>query len=442
MTLRLRPWFGFLAFLAGTSSAFAQAIPLSEDIKQGDLHRYELSLTVEGRLKVERDGKPDTIPLAARASHKFVERVEAPDARGGIGIGVRYYEAATSRGDTGGDVSSRELGADRRVIVAQRTAEGTLHYSPEGPLSRDELDLVAEHFDTLGLAALLPGKEVKVGDTWVLTSDAAQHACLFEGLVKSELTGKLESVKDNLATFRIGGTAEGLESGAQIKVKVSAVGTFDVATRRVVALTWEQVDDRGQGPASPASEVKAVLELKRASVTDEPKELAAGRAKIPADGKVPELLTMLRYGDPSGRYNFVHHREWRMVGRTKDHLVLRLLDKGEFAAQATITAWKKADPGQHSSPEEFKRLLGQLPGWEPEQILADGALPTDGGRWLYRVVARGKQDGIAVVQSFYLLAGPQGNQVAFTVLARAEKAPKIGERDLMIVNAIEFPAAK
>ena len=58
---------------------------------------------------------------------------------------------------------------------------------------------------------------------------------------------------------------------------------------------------------------------------------------------------------------------------------------------------------------------------------------------LPRLTAQGKQDGVAVQQTFYHLAGARGEQVAVTVLARADKVAKVGTRDLSLVNAVEFP---
>ena len=442
MTLRLRRWVGLFALLVAGGPAFAQ-VNLSEEVKPGDCFRYEITLSVDGKMKVDREGKLEAIPLKAKAAHTFLERVDSADARGGVGRSLRHYQSASSESEAGPDRNKRELSADRRLVVAQRTAEGSQHFSPDGPLYREELELVAEHFDTLCIPALLPGKELKPGDTWTVGPEATQHACLFGGLIKAALVGKLVEVKDGVALFEITGPAEGIEAGAHAKLTVSAKGKYDLAAKRLVELTWEQTDDRGQGPASPASEVKATIAVKRTPLAEEPKELSAdARAKVPADGKVPELATLLRYADPDGRYQFTYPRDWHVVGRTRDHLVIRLLEKGEFVAQATVTTWKKADPGQHSNPEEFKKLLGQLPGWEPEQVLTDGAIPTDAGRWLYRISARGKQDGLAVIQTFYLLAGPAGDQLAVTVLARQEKAAKVGTRDLELVNAVEFPAKK
>ncbi len=77
-------------------------------------------------------------------------------------------------------------------------------------------------------------------------------------------------------------------------------------------------------------------------------------------------------------------------------------------------------------------------GWLPESVLEEGVVPTEAGRWLYRVAAKGKQDGTPVVQTFHLLAGPNGDQVTVSVLVALEKAEKLGARDVALVNAIEF----
>ncbi len=432
-------WLGIFAASAFvTATGFGQ-VNLTEEAKVGDLFRVEVTLTLQGNLKVERNGKPEALPMNATAAHAFVERVEAVDARGPT-LAVRHYETAKSAGDSAGERTQRDLGADRRLVVSQRAAAGVLHFSPDGPLSREELELVGEHFDPAALAGLLPRKVVQLNDTWAVAPDAAQRACQLEGLIKSDLVGKVTAVTPEAVTFSISGTAEGIDNGAQAKLTVAAVGTFDVAAKRVTALKWEQADERAQGAASPASEVKATIALTRKPLAEEPKVLdIAARAKVPADGKTTGLMTMLRYADPEGRFQFVYPRDWHVVGRTKDHLVLRLLDRGEFTAQATLTAMKKLDAGAALPIDEFKKLIAAVPGWIPEAITEDGVVPTDAGSRLYRLTAQGKQDGVAVQQTFYHLAGARGEQVAVTVLARADKVAKVGTRDLSLVNAVEFP---
>jgi len=426
--------------LAGVASA--QTVKLGESLQAGEYHRYEIELAVSGKLKVGREGKPEALPLKAEAGHRFAERIESTDTNGGAGKVVRAYEKAKSTSVVAGEKSVRELAADRRLTVAARTETGTLHYSPLGPLAREELELVAEHFDTMALAGLLPNKEVKVGDTWALASEAAGQACQFEGLTKNELVGTLVSLDAGIAKFAIAGTAEGVEVGAAAKAQVTASGLFDVKSGRITELNWEQTDDRTQGPASPAAEVTATVKLKRGVLAEEPKELAAAiREKVPA-GKVPAEMTNLRYVDPDGKYSFTYPREWVIVGRTNEHLVIRLVEKAEFIAQVTLSSWKKAEAGKHATAEEFKQSFAKLPGWEPTETTQDGAVAAPAGHWLYKVAAKGKQDGAEVIQSFYLLAGPDGDQVAVSVVASPDKGGKTVAREGQLLGAIAFPSKK
>jgi hypothetical protein len=426
-----------LGFVVGPVAA--QSVIVAEDGKVGDLFRYDINLSLKGAMKVERNGKPESLPIVAQAAHSFAERTEAIEPRGTTKT-IRHYEMAKSQGESAGERSQRELAADRRLIVAERREKTTLHFSPDGPLAREELELVAEHFDTLALASLLPGKLVALNDTWTLRPDVAQSLCALEGLVKAELVGKITEITAEQVKFTITGNAEGIDNGASVKLSVNANGIFSVATKRLTNLTWVQTDDRAQGAANPASEVQATVTLTRQILPEEPKTLdITARAKMPSDPKATSLMTMLRHTDSLGRFQFLYPRDWHIVGRTKDHVVLRLLEDGEFVAQATLTCMKKLDVGTQLPVDDFKKLLTAIPGWEPEGVSEDGIIPTDNGRRLFRLTASGKQDGVAVQQTFYHLAGPNGDQVAVTVLAKADRFAKVGSRDLSLVNAVEFP---
>ncbi len=419
-----------------------QMVTLAEAVKPGDCAKYAVGLTVAGKMILTQDGQKNELKLAAAARHQFSERVLAVD--GGMAKKtLRSYETAEAKAAAGPNEIARTLAADRRLVVARRSADGLFCYSPAGPLTREELDTVAEHFNPHCLAGLLPGKAVAVGDTWRLDAAATQAAGQFDELAKNDLAGKLDKVEGGKAQFSITGSAEGTENGAKVKLAVSAAGTFDVASARVVALTWKQADERGDGPVNPASQVEATVTLAREVLADAPKELDdAAAAAVPKDDAPLGPLAHLRYADPKGRYSLLHPREWHVTGQTDTHLILRLLEKGEFIAQATVTQWKKAAPGSHAAVADFKRTLADIPGWVPKGGLDDGEVPTAPGHWLYRVAAQGEMDGLPVVQAFHLLAGPQGDQLVVTFTATPEKQRAVGTRDLGLVNAIDFPSKK
>ena len=423
--------------LIATRPAAADPVALAETPKPGDASRYTVGLIVTGHLVVLQEGAKQEIKLDARARHRFAERTLAV-ADGLAERSARAYDEAAADATVGGDTSTRALPADRRRVVARRTADGPFCYSTGGPLTRDELELVTDHFDPQCLPGLLPGKAVGVGDTWAVTDPAARAAGRFDGLVKNALTGKLVAVADGRATFAVGGTAEGIESGARVALAVAATGTFDLASGRVVGLVWKQTDDRDQGAVNPASKVEATITLTREPLADVPADLTDAALGGKAAGDPPAALTRLHYADPRGRYRIVYPRDWHVTGRTDAHLVLRLLDRGEFVAQATVTGWTPAAPGRHATPDEFKKAVAASPGWVPTRVLDDAEVPAGGGRWLYRVTAEGKMGGLPVVQGFHLLAGPGGEQVVVTVAAKPEKAKALAGRDLGLVEGVEF----
>lgn len=430
-----------VGWLSLGSPAFAQTVALAETAKPGDCARYTVELALAGHLIVTQDNGRQQLKLEAKARHRFAERTLAV-ADGLPAKSARYYDEAVASAIVAGERSDRTLAADRKLIVAQRNPDGLFCYAPAGPLARDELDLVTEQFSPHCLAGLLPGKDVAVGDTWAVSNPAAQAACLFDGLIKHGLTGKLTAVNGNAATFTIEGTAEGIEHGAKVTLTVTATGTFDLAAKRVTELVWKQKDDREQGPINPTSQVEVTVNLKREVPAQEPAALAETALAALPKGEVPAVLTDLRHADPKGNYRLVYPRDWHITGQTDTHLVLRLLEKGEFIAQATVTRWNKANPGQHTPADEFKKAVTESPGWVATRIVEDAEVPADGGRWLYRITAEGRMENLPVVQSFHLLAGPQGDQVAVTFAMKPEKVRAVGTRDIGLVNAIEFGGKK
>jgi hypothetical protein len=432
-----------VVLLAVATGAPAQNYSLSETVKAGDCFRVRLEMNLKGEIKVSRDGKAASLALTATATHEFPERVLAVGDKGLVEKSARVYETATAAIKVEKGTESKSLRKERQLIVAQRPKDQPLTYSPNGPLTRDELELVGDHFDTLCLPGLLPGKDVAAGDTWKVGNSAAQALCHFDGLTEQALTCKLEGVKDGTASVSVSGTANGIESGARVKLKIEATYRFDLNAKRLVWLEWKQTDDRDQGPANPAMTATSTTTLTRKPI-DRPDALAdVALVAVPQDFKVPDALQLVEYRHPKGKFELNYSRDWQVVGEPDGRLILRLMDRGDFVAQATITPWTPAEKGKHLSPDEFRAAMAEAPGWEAEKELQAGEVPGGGeGRWVYRVSMQGKADGVAVLQNFFLIAGPNGDQVVVAVTLTPKKAEQLGGRDLSLAGSVELPGAK
>jgi hypothetical protein len=437
----LRSCAAVTVLLAAVGAARAQSVSLAETTRVNDSLKVGLSMRLTGEMVVVREGKPATLKLAASAEHRYRERVLAQSPDGLVTKAARHYDDARASISVEGSANSRTLRPERRLVVAQRHNDALTCYCPQGAFTRDELETVSEHFDTLCVAGLLPGKEVRIGDTWKLGNAAVQGLCQFEGLVANELTGKLASVADGTAMFTVEGTASGIELGAQAKVTVNAMGRFDVAKKCLVALEWKQQDVRDQGPASPAATVETTITLAR-EPAEQPKELSdVALVSVPQGFDVPAPLTQLLVRDVKGRFDLTASRDWQPVSQTESHLVIRLLDRGDFVAQATVTPWTKAEAGKHMGAQEFHEAMLASPGWEPEEVLQEGELPNQpNGRFVYRLAVRGQIDDVKVVQTFYLVAGPKGDQCVVAVTLKQAQSGKLGARDLILIDGLDFPA--
>jgi hypothetical protein len=433
--------------LAVAGAARAQTYPLKEEALVGTYAQVKVGMELTGEMKLRQEGKPLPLKESASATHEYVERVleAAPD--GTAARTARYYRTARVTISVADTKTERGLRDDRRLMICERPKDALLTYAVKGPLTREELQLT-EHFDTLALTGLLPGRAVAAGETWTLTNPVAQALFRFDGLTAQELTCKLEQVKDEVATVSVSGVAAGIDLGATVKLKVSGSYAFDFKARRITSLQWKQSEEREQGPVSPAATVEAAFTLARTPVETDAEVNDNALVPWPRGASDEEKLRLqqlqlLTYAEPKGRYTLLHPRDWHLVGGTEVHQVFRLMDKGEFVAQATLSPWKKTEPGKHLTGDEFREIISETPGWVQEKILKAEEVPSAAGNgiWVYQVTAEGTMEGMAALQHFYLLAGPRGEQTLVTFTMTPAQAPKLGTRDLDLLRAIEFPGS-
>jgi hypothetical protein len=426
--------------LVAVPAGWSQTCTLAEMVKSGDCFRYELDMQLKGEIRFRKEDKTVPVTLAAAASHAYPERVlDVSD--GMVKKSVRLYETARATIQRGKDKAQSSLRASRTFVVAQRHRDEHLVYCPAGALYRTEIELLADHFDTLAVAGVLPGKAVKLGETWKLPNSVAQALCSLEGMTENKLTGKLEKVAGDVASFSVSGSSSGVENGAVVKMTVEASGTFDVKAKRLTQLVWQQKDERDQGPVSPASTVETKVSMTRKAV-GQPKGLDdVALVKVPEGFAPPSVMTHVEFRDSKGRYALLHTRDWQLTAVTDDHAILRLMDRGDFLAQVSITPWDKAKKGEHLKPEQFKEAMAGTSGWRPEKELQASEVPSTDGRWIYRLSVQGELDGVAVLQNFYLVAAPTGEQVVLTFTLSAKQADKLGARDVSLAGSIEVPAS-
>lgn len=405
------------------------------DAKSGLQWQVQMAMNLRGKLEIRGDEKVTTLDLNAGAQHVFAERVLKDEAGTPMSVGRHYYTAQadiTAHQNT----QKRTLRPERRTQVATLNAAGTIVYSPNGPLTRDELELTADHLDVLALHSLLPGKEVALNETWDAPLLAAQALAGMDGVSENKLRCQFTQVDGSVATITVSGSLDGIHRGAELKVVTQGKIQFHLNERRIVQVEWRQQETRKQGPVSPASTIESVTVAKWTLGTNAP-DLSDGIVNLFPPTAAPGHL-LLVYQDSMGRFSFTYDRDWHIVAQSATATVMRLLERGQLMAQVHVTPWRSAAAGSHVSLTELEDQLRKSPGFEIEHLVPSQEVPATAGMWIGRASALGKSGEALLVQTLYAVAGPKGEQVLLGFTTESTKAEKLAGRDFGMVKSVEF----
>ena len=281
--------------------------------------------------------------------------------------------------------TSPQLDDERRLLVAEGRREGILFYSPKGPLTALELELLRAPGDSLCLLGLLPQTPVAVGDKWSPASWVGQMLTDTEAAAKSELNCTLESVTQGEAKVSFEGTVEGATTGSIGKVDLHGSYVYDLKTQRITRAELQQSEERSVGPVTPGIKVtaKSVVTITPAPAVSELSPEAA--AAVPLEP--PAALTQLYFRAP-WNVELRHDRSWHVFQQTPQIAVLRLMDHGTFVAQCNMAPVRAANAGEHVPEQQFQNDIRTSLGKRLKTIEKAETIPTDDHRFLYRVTAR------------------------------------------------------
>src|SRR5262249_2269324 len=146
---------------------------------------------------------------------------------------ARWVTDAASRINGQVRPSAAVLRREVALLVAEPRAQGVFVFSPRGPLTRPELELVQGAGDPLALAALLDTDPVAVGDHWRVGEAAARDLTAYDKIATNGLEGTLESLDGESAKFRLAGQVKGTVLGAEGTITCKGTFTFDRKQGRI-----------------------------------------------------------------------------------------------------------------------------------------------------------------------------------------------------------------
>ena len=243
-----------LAF--GTPAAAQDAVTLAEDFKAGHAYKVEVQVKLTGKLAVQTEpGKPpQVLDLIGSSRVTYDERVLPSDELGAL-VAVRTYrdvEFKRTMGSTTQDTSIRP--SVRRMVV--RAANGkNVPFSPDGPLTFGEIDVVkSDVFSQVAVPGLLPAGAVRPGQTWKASPAAVTEITGMEKVEAGDLTVEFVGVtvvdRKRVARLKVTGSVRGVDQDGPGRLKLDATAYFDLDARLLTYLsvkgTHEMLDGTGQ----------------------------------------------------------------------------------------------------------------------------------------------------------------------------------------------------
>jgi hypothetical protein len=408
-----------------------------------------LEFSVTGKI-FPAPGPDKALKLAVDARFNYTERRLAGTGRESLSLrSVRHYDQARASIEAGEQISNVTLRNAARLIIAGGRGEGIDLFSPSGPLTYGELELLRIPCDSLAMLALLPESAVEPGESWKAADWALPLLTGVESVEKGAVKCKLESVNPEEARISFSGTVSGATTGAAASVRVDGHLIYDRQQKFISRLEVTQSEKRAIGAVSPGLDVAARAVLSRADVARPARLTDADLTAIPLEANAANRLVM--FDAPAWNVRFYHDRRWHLFQQTSEAALLRLLDKEGLIAQCNIKKLPDAEPGKHVSQEQFQADIERTLGQNFQEIVQTEKLKLKEGQFVARVVVAGtverknekQEPELAPMQwIYYLVANGDGRQLAFVFSVDPKQVETLDGRDLAIVGGLEFLAPR
>lgn len=430
--------FGGLLLMGPSILQSAEKLKLEEPVDDSRVFGVGTRVEISGKVLTAPKAEPLSQTVSAALSYRE-RRLLGPGADAESFRAVREYETAQADLNVGGNKTAIKLPDALKLIVAQGRTEGVELYSIAGSLTANELDLIRSPADSLALIALLPSKEVEVGDEWKVPGWAFQMLTALDAVIKGELTCKLESIEKGVAKVKMDGKLEGAAVGSSTEVTVSGFYSYHLEGKYISDTDFIQQETRAVGPVSPGLEIKARIRLLR-----QPSKLP-GRLDDPkiieAAGSEPEeVAKSIRFESP-WNIGLQHGRHWHLFKVDDTVAVFRLLDQGNFVAQCDMASIAPAKPGEHLPEQTFLSDIRRSLGERVRSMSKGDVVPSTDRKFIFKVMAEGLVGERAMTWVFYLVADATGRQASLMFSVDTALVPSLAKHDRELIDSLKFGPA-
>jgi hypothetical protein len=318
------------------------------------------------------------LALQGESAIEYDERVLERTAEGQVRKTLRICRGMDFKRTIGDRPQANSLRAEVHRLVLLRHQHTEVPFSPDGPLTWGEIDLVRTDVFTPALAGLLPDRPVREGDRWLAVTSAVQELTDLEKIEGGSLECRLDRVQlqDNRPQARVTftGTVRGTNEDGPNRQHLQGYFLFDLDSNHLGYLYLKGRHSLLDPDGKEVGRVEGRFVLSR-QVNVQPRELSdealRGVAVEPnADN------TLLLYDNPDLGLRFLYPRRWRVAAVARGNQVT--LD-GADGSGLLLTV---EPPAQVPTGNQF---LGESRAWLQSQkarvlqVTLPAAVPPRGG---------------------------------------------------------------
>lgn len=305
-------------FLAPATAAAQDLVTLHEKLQAGGQYfvssRVELSGTLTLPLEKGQTA-PKTLTVTGASTVDYHERLLTVNNQQQVQKTIRKYRKLDFQRQVGEQKQHSSLRAEVQRLVVMRHNQLEVPFSPDGPLTWNELDLIRTDVFTHALTGLLPPQAVRVNDKWAAATSAVQELTDLEKIEEGVITCKLESVAviNQRRHARIGfsGAIRGLGEDGPARHQLDGYLLFDMESHHISYLSMRGIQQLLDKESKPVGKIEGTLTMTRRP--EACKELADDVVRT-LNLEPNEDNTLLLYDNPELGVRFLHPRRWRVAG--------------------------------------------------------------------------------------------------------------------------------
>src|SRR3972149_385135 len=216
-------YFSLVSAGLGQAVADKQKYAFKNSRQPGQIDRVKLKLKAGGEVLNVVNGNEQREKLSVDCELDYEEKTLAcPTNAEDASRSIRYYLQAGAVEKIGDADFKPVLRPNRSLIAAEVSSQESLLFSPSGPLTRIELDLIDMQGDSLLMDRFLPDKPLAVDDFWKPSEKLMAQFLGLDEVGHSEVQSVLKEVTDKVARFEMAGRVSGAVDGVATAIEIKA----------------------------------------------------------------------------------------------------------------------------------------------------------------------------------------------------------------------------